>query len=57
MMKRGVDIKRSDETLLGVDAQCRHLRRMLIDEPLRKSEAEHRLSFLDLTLFRIPDDG
>ena len=54
MSKSGVDVKRSDEAFLGVDAKGLHLVGMLVDEPSRKPEAEHGISLFDLALFGIP---
>ena len=53
-MECGVDVKRSHEPFLGVDAEGRHLVGMLVDEPSRKPEAEHGLPLFDLALFGIP---
>ena len=53
MVECGVDVEWGDEALLGVDAKSAHLQRMLGDEPLGEAETEHRLSFLDLALFRV----
>ena len=51
MMQGGVDVKRSHEAFFGVGPESRNLDGMLVDEPLREPEAEHRLSFLDLSFF------
>ena len=48
---RGVDVKGRDEAFLAVEAQRRHLRRMLVDEPLREPETKHRFTLLDDTFF------
>ena len=48
---RGVDVEGRHETFFPVDAQSRHLRRMLVDEPLREPETKHRFTLLDDTFF------
>ena len=55
MTKSGVDVKRSDQAFLGVDAKGLHLVGMLVDEPLREPETEHRLTLLDFPFFGISE--